>query len=71
MAWGRKPKPQPNEAFALDEQARAEGMAAYAAQHPEKDTTWWRTCARETFESSAENTAQPKKRPKQRRWGHP
>lgn len=51
---------EPCEALALDEEARAEGMVAYAEAHPEKDTRFWRECARETFASAASHTEQPK-----------
>lgn len=68
--FGRKKESeqQPCEAFAAEEQARAEGMLAYAAEHKAGVTAgFWRECAQEAFASAAASTAQPEK-PK-RRWG--
>lgn len=63
--FGRK-EPLANEAFALEEQARAEGMLRYAAEHASGITPGlWQEAQR----NAAVNTAQPKGRPKRGRRG--
>ena len=50
---------QPSEAFAAEEEARAEGMVAYITAHPDLIGGWWRECAQAAFTTAAAHTAQP------------
>jgi hypothetical protein len=65
----KPPKQQPSEAFALEEQTRADGMLAYAEEHKDGVTAGlWRECAQEAKAAAARATAQPEP-PKRKRWG--
>lgn len=50
---------QPSEAFAVEEESRAEGMTAFAAEHPGVTAGLWRECAQEAMAAAAAHTAQP------------
>jgi hypothetical protein len=60
-------KQGPSEAFAAEEQARAEALTRFVAENasnPNYTIGLWRECAQEAQANAAAHTAQP-----ERRWG--